>query len=498
MYTGLVNAVRDGAGSSTLGASTTLGAGVERSARRRHDPVPGVILVFAEQRPQHRVFRLDAGPVELGRTELGGATLDPLISRRHVRFSHSGAAFHIEDLGSRNGTFVSSKPLTAACSVVSGTLIRVGGALFLASSDVVPFEHYGLGIRDDVVGGPSLRMALEAVSLTRSVGMVGTLLVTGESGTGKEIAAQVFHATGARSGAAFSAVNCATIPKELAERLLFGSRRGAYSGATDAVGYVQAADGGTLFLDEVGELPAEVQSKLLRMLETREVLRLGATVPEAVEVRVCAATLRDLRAEVSAGRFREDLYFRIGQPEIRLPPLRERAEEVPWHIQQVLDACAREGGRDLRAGASFVEACMLRHWPGNVRELRSEVRRAAATVVAHGETQLNADDLSPTAGTPLGGSAAPSSAAPSPAAPSSAAPGAAASSATGPSALPEDEVALALAESGGNVASAARQLGVHRNKVRRWLDRHRVEARLFKSAKAPAARGSGRGGTDDR
>jgi hypothetical protein len=269
---------------------------VERSARRRHDPVAGVVLVFAEQRPQHRVFRLDAGPVELGRTELGGATLDPLISRRHVRFSHSGAAFHVEDLGSRNGTFVSSRPLAGACSVVSGTLIRVGGALFLTSSDVVPFEHYGLGIRDDVVGGPSLRMALEAVSLTRSVGMVGTLLVTGESGTGKEIAAQVFHATGARSGAAFSAVNCATIPKELAERLLFGSRRGAYSGATDAVGYVQAADGGTLFLDEVGELPAEVQSKLLRMLETREVLRLGATVPEPVDVRVCAATLRDLRA----------------------------------------------------------------------------------------------------------------------------------------------------------------------------------------------------------
>jgi len=347
-----------------------------------------------------------------------------------------------------------------------------------------------------VVGGPSLRMALEAVSLTRSVGMVGTLLVTGESGTGKEIAAQVFHATGARSGAAFSAVNCATIPKELAERLLFGSRRGAYSGATDAVGYVQAADGGTLFLDEVGELPAEVQSKLLRMLETREVLRLGATVPEPVDVRVCAATLRDLRAEVSAGRFREDLYFRIGQPEIRLPPLRERVEEVPWHIQQVLDACAREGGRDLRAGASFVEACALRHWPGNVRELRSEVRRAAATVVAHGESQLNAADLSPTAGTPLGRT---SFGPPSPGTPSSGTPSPGSPSPSSPLPMPEDEVAVALSESGGNVASAARQLGVHRNKVRRWLDRHRVDASLFKSvSKGPTGHGSGGGGADDR
>jgi transcriptional regulator of acetoin/glycerol metabolism len=125
---------------------------------------------------------------------------------------------------------------------------------------------------------------------------------------------------------------------------------------------------------------------------------------------------------------------------------------------------------------------MLRHWPGNVRELRSEVRRAAATVVAHGESQLNADDLSPTAGTPLAGSALAS------ATPSSAVPGAA----------PEDDVALALAESGGNVAGAARQLGVHRNKVRRWLDRHRVDASLFKSAGKGAGRGSGRGGADGR
>jgi transcriptional regulator with GAF, ATPase, and Fis domain len=188
---------------------------------------------------------------------------------------------------------------------------------------------------------------------------------------------------------------------------------------------------------------------------------------------------------VSAGRFREDLYFRIGQPEIRLPPLRERVEEVPWHIQQVLDACSREGGRDLRAGASFVEACALRHWPGNVRELRSEVRRAAATVVAHGEGQLSAGDLSPTAGTPLGGT--PLGGTPAPR-----------STPLDAAAVPEDAVAVALAESGGNVASAARQLGVHRNKVRRWLDRHRVDANLFKSSKGPAGRGSGRGGADDR
>src|SRR4029077_20185067 len=131
----------------------------------------------------------------------------------------------------------------------------------------------------------------------------------------------------------------------------FGSRRGAFSGATDAPGHVQAAHGGTLFLREAAELPAEVQTKLLRMLETRQVQRLGATSYESVDLRVCAATWRDLRGEVAAGRFREDLYFRIGQPEIRLPPLRQRIDEMPWHIQHVLDAVL--GQRQLSATASF-------------------------------------------------------------------------------------------------------------------------------------------------
>src|SRR5262249_3182678 len=158
--------------------------------------------------------------------------------------------------------------------------------------------------------------------------------------------------------------------------------RGAFSGATDAHGHVQAADGGTLFLDEIGELPADVQSKLLRMLETREVQRLGATTMERVDVRVCAATFRDLRAEVGAERFREDLYFRIAKAKIRLPALRDRIEEIPWHIQHVLDECRRDA--ELGATASAVEAFAARFWPGNVRELRAEVRRAAAACLAKG------------------------------------------------------------------------------------------------------------------
>jgi transcriptional regulator with GAF, ATPase, and Fis domain len=200
-----------------------------------------------------------------------------------------------------------------------------------------------------------------------------------------------------------------------------------------------------------------VQSKLLRMLETREVQRLGATTYERVNVRVCAATFRDLRAEVGAERFREDLYFRIAQAQIRLPPLRERIEEIPWHTQQVLDDCRRDA--ELGASAGFVEACATRFWPGNVREIRAEVRRAAAAALARGLTLLRSEDLAPNAGMPIPRSQPPQ------AAPS----------------FPNDEVAAALVQAEGNVVLAAKNLGVHRNKVRRWLERYDVDAARFKS-----------------
>jgi DNA-binding NtrC family response regulator len=237
---------------------------------------------------------------------------------------------------------------------------------------------------------------------------------------------------------------------------LFGSRRGAFSGATDAAGQVQAANGGTLFLDEVAELSLDVQTKLLRMLETREVLRLGATNYERVDVRVCAATWRDLRQEVALGRFREDLYFRIGQPEIRLPPLRERIEEIPWHIQHLLDHCG--AARQLEASAGFVEACAARVWPGNVRELRAEVRRAAAAC-AQEVRPLAAEDLAPQAGMRIIRETPSVPAAP----------------------FPDDEISAALLAEEGNVLAAARRLGIHRNKVRRWLERFGVDARQFKA-----------------
>jgi transcriptional regulator with GAF, ATPase, and Fis domain len=440
--------------------ATTLGqAGAK--AGEQTPKAPGVVLIFSGRTACARIFRAKAGLLELGRLELSPRDeLDPRISRKHVRITFNGEEVTVADLGSRNGTFLRGEPPAGKAVFASAGLIRVGGALLLLTADVTPFEQHGLGVAEGVVRGPALRGALGAVALSRRTGMVSSLMISGESGSGKEIAARVFHLAGGKPDSPYCAVNCATIPKDLAERLLFGSRRGAFSGATDASGYVQAADGGTLFLDELAELPLDVQSKLLRMLETREVLRLGATKPETVNVRICAASWRNLRTEVAEGRFREDLYFRIGQPEVHLPPLRERLEELPWHIQQVLEDCSRE--RPVRASAAFVEACSLRHWPGNVRELRAEVRRAAAAAAAQGSDVLTATDLHATAGAAIVRAEASSSSAPARQA-------------------PKDEVAAALLEAGGNVVAAARKLGISRNKVRRWLERYAVDASAFKT-----------------
>jgi transcriptional regulator with PAS, ATPase and Fis domain len=183
-------------------------------------------------------------------------------------------------------------------------------------------------------------------------------------------------------------ISCAAIPASLAERLLFGVKRGAFSGAeADVDVYLQSADGGTLFLDEVGELDLAVQAKLLRALETREVLPLGATRPRKVSFALCTATLASLEMRVQQGRFRSDLYFRIGRPAAEIPPLRSRREETTWLIAHALR------GKPIRVSASFVEAALLRPWPGNLREQFAAVRSAAELVESEGGAVLRREHL---------------------------------------------------------------------------------------------------------
>ena len=218
---------------------------------------------------------------------------------------------------------------------------------------------------------------IESVAPSRA-----TVFVTGESGTGKELAAEALHLASPRAGRPFIALNCGAIPRDLLESELFGHVKGAFTGATDhRPGAARAADGGTLFLDEIGEMPAEMQVKLLRFVQTGVVTPLGGTKPEKVDVRLVCATHRDILAEVQAGRFREDLYYRIYVVPIELPPLRLRGEDVVLIARHLLGLYAREEGKAFAGFDAEAEAAIRAYpWPGNVRQLQNVLRNA---VVLH-------------------------------------------------------------------------------------------------------------------
>ncbi|HMI87688.1 MAG TPA: sigma 54-interacting transcriptional regulator [Polyangiaceae bacterium] len=431
---------------------------------------PGVVVIFAAGRPAAVPLKIGAGGLEIGRgTPAGMLEDDDRISRKHVQLRRTDGGWSITDLESRNGTFVEGKQLTSSSAFPSPTLVRIGRSLCWAVDDVLPFfgdAPSGSRLEGPILGG-RMRRVWGEIALAGRAG--DTLYLRGESGSGKELAARAYHEAhfGAVSSAPFVAVNCAAVPEGLAERLLFGARKGAYSGATaDAEGYVQAADGGTLFLDEIAELDPQVQAKLLRVLETREVLPLGAARSRKVEIRICAASHKSLRDEVRAGRFREDLYFRIGRPEVVVPPLRERLDEIPWLVARDLLAV------DARLGASvtLIESCALAAWPGNVRELLREIRRAAHRALEEGVTVVQPHHLAAEAGAPLGPSISgpPADGGKGSAGGQTSAPPAAKSA----TAWSDEQIIKALADNAGNVRGTARALGMHRNQLRRWLEKH--------------------------
>ena len=227
-----------------------------------------------------------------------------------------------------------------------------------------------------VAASPAMRRLLGDVA--RLAGSRATVVITGESGAGKEVVARALHDLSPRAEKSYVAFNCAAVPHDLFEGQLFGYRKGAFTGAAaDHLGVVRAADGGTLFLDEIGELPLDIQPKLLRFLDSGEVHPLGAPRPVIVDVRVVAATNRDLAAEVGRGRFREDLFYRLQVVPLVVPPLRERKDDVVPLARHFARTLA-EDGRAPAFAPDALAALTAHKWPGNVRELRNAIARAMA------------------------------------------------------------------------------------------------------------------------
>lgn len=238
-------------------------------------------------------------------------------------------------------------------------------------------EAAGHGGRPRLLGeGPAAQRLLEEIH--RVAPFKSNVLITGESGTGKELVARTIHDLGPRRDHPWVAINCSAIPHELLESELFGHVRGAFSGASQTrIGRIEQARGGTLFLDEIGDLDLTLQAKLLRVLQEREFSRLGSNQVLIADIRLLAATNRDLKALVTQGRFREDLFYRLDVYNIRVPPLRERAEDVPVLAATFLQALARDMDRPAQGFSSEAMAALRAYsWPGNIRELRNAVERA--------------------------------------------------------------------------------------------------------------------------
>lgn len=339
-------------------------------------------------------------------------------------------------------------PLTRVRQLLDGVRDEIGGreALLLAEHDTATRLTFC-----GMVGRAPVMQELFAL-LRRLAPHVRITLVTGETGTGKELVARALHQLGPRRNKRFITINCSAVVESLFESELFGHVRGAFTGATEnKIGMFEAADGGTLFLDEVGELPASAQAKLLRALELGEIQRVGALDTRKVDVHVVAATNRDLRAEVAAARFRQDLLYRLNVVEVGIPPLRERREDITYLTAAFIEACRKRMGVGITALTPGAERALLDHsWPGNVRELRNVVERAC--MLADGQLLTERD----VAGALPAASITP--------------PLTLHAQKGATKRLDAGDIQRALADNGGNKAAAARVLGLSRRALYRRLE----------------------------
>jgi transcriptional regulator with GAF, ATPase, and Fis domain len=332
-------------------------------------------LVVSQGPDKGKERALDKGTTMVGTHPNNDLVLsDDTVSRYHLELQSRRDGIKVTDLDSTNGTFHGETRL-GSITIQGATRIRLGKHTLLEMVPIdsqVALDDFAGSQFGGVVGNSPAMRQLFAL-LAKIAPTDATLLIEGETGTGKEALAEAVHQAASRAGKVFTVVDCASIPTNLIGSELFGHARGAFTGAhTDKDGLILAADGGTLFLDEIGELSLELQPQLLRVLEKREVRRIGDTRAQRVDIRVIAATNRNLKDMVKAGTFREDLYYRLAVVRAVVPPLRERPDDIPLLAYHFAD----ELGSTFELSPSLVEELKGHAWPGNVRELRNVVERA--------------------------------------------------------------------------------------------------------------------------
>jgi DNA-binding NtrC family response regulator len=339
-------------------------------------PDDGLALLVSK-RAGVSVMRLgESRAVVIGRAaECDVVVEDESVSRRHAVL-RLGAPPTIEDLGSRNGTLVRDRRVQKGepIALQPGSVFEVGNVtLVLQRTFAMPAEARAAG---PIVRSPVMERLYAMLDVVAPSAL--SVLLLGETGVGKEVFARELHGRSTRARGPFVPLNCAALPESILEAELFGHERGAFTGAVQArAGLFEAASGGTVFLDEIGELPLPWQVKLLRVLESGEVMRLGSTRPRTVDVRFVCATNRDLPVLVANGAFRDDLFFRINGVTITIPPLRERSEDVVALAEHFLGRLAASKGRPVPVVSPDATRVLSEHrWPGNVRELRNVVERA--------------------------------------------------------------------------------------------------------------------------
>lgn len=418
--------------------------------KRDHEGSDELTLLVFGDGPVRRHVLPRTGSVTIGRARECDIRLsDPLVSRQHAVI-RSGAGFTVEDLGSNNGTRVGGVAIdpNQPVRLVVGQVVTIGSALLslrrAAPTKVTKEAHV-------VVADPKME-ALYAGVDRYAVGDIA-VLIEGETGAGKELVAEALHRASPRSDGPYVGINCAALSESLIESELFGHEKGAFTGADQtSPGLLESASGGTVFLDEVGELPLTLQAKMLRVIERKELLRVGGREPVPIDVRFVAATNRDIRDEVASGRFRQDLYFRLAGARIEVPPLRERAAEIEPLARYFLARAAEALGRTPpRLEPEVVDRLRGHSWPGNVRELKNVIDRAVllgGDVVTSDLVELGAAPArAPVQGAP-------------PSVPE-----------------PDDErarIVKALEACGGNQTRAAKMLGISRRTLTNRLNRYNL------------------------